>query len=390
VELLGAAEKIPKGKARDDMVKQVKTYQLGLKALVGKIRKETIKPAELDGINDQENKLMDSIKKLNKAEQERMRKIEEERKRKEEEERRRLAEEERRRQQEEEDRRKRAEMEKQRKLEEAKMLKEKEAREKMEKEMEAARLAQTAEEEEQRRRDEQERRDREIAARLQMEQVEEDTGPVQPKNIVKNMKGQRYDLTKWTYTQLRDFINTSTDIDMIQACRDEFARRLSAYHNWRSKNKAANQGMPHDNQRMPESVVAVAEQATQQKSAPVSSSSATSQVQRYFRVPFKPHGNASGIANQKLGWWYAHFDGQYVKRQMELHPNKDPILLIRGSRHNSFEVVHAPIGMGKHDLRMCELSLTQTGLTSRKGAEIFPNAFDEVWLKCGGAQLGKK
>ena len=52
---------------------------------------------------------------------------------------------------------------------------------------------------------------------------------------VKNMKGQRYDLTKWTYTQLRDFINTSTDIDMIQACRDEFARRLSAYHNWRAK-----------------------------------------------------------------------------------------------------------------------------------------------------------
>ena len=49
------------------------------------------------------------------------------------------------------------------------------------------------------------------------------------------MKGQRYDLTKWTYTQLRDFINTSTDIDMIQACRDEFARRLSAYHNWRAK-----------------------------------------------------------------------------------------------------------------------------------------------------------
>merc|ERR1712106_216571 len=348
------------GKARDDMVKQVKTYQLGLKALVGKIRKETIKPADLDAINGQENKLMESIGKLNKTAQERIRKIEEER----------------RRQQDEEDRRKRAEMEKQRKLEEAKMLAEKEARDKMEKEMEATRLSQTAEEEEQRRRDEQERRDREIAARLQMDQVEEDTGPVQPKNIVKNMKGQRYDLTKWTYTQLRDFINTSTDIDMIQACRDEFARRLTAYHNWRSKNKANNQGMPHDNQRMPESVVAVAEQATQQKSAGAAAASSSSgggatQVQRYFRVPFKPHGNASGVSNQKLGWWYAHFDGQYVKRQMELHPNKDPILLIRG----------------KHDLRMCELSLAQTGLTSRKGAEIFPNAFDEVWLKCGGAQL---
>ena len=44
-------------------------------------------------------------------------------------------------------------------------------------------MAQTAEEEQQRRRDEQERRDREIAARLQMEQVEEDTAPVQPKNM---------------------------------------------------------------------------------------------------------------------------------------------------------------------------------------------------------------
>ena len=54
---------------------------------------------------------------------------------------------------------------------------------------------------------------------------------------VKNQKGQRYDLTKWTYTQLRDYINTSTDIDMIQACRDEFARRLQAYHNWRAKVK---------------------------------------------------------------------------------------------------------------------------------------------------------
>ena len=41
-ELLGAAEKIPKGKARDDMVKQVKTYQLGLKAL-GEFHFEAVK-----------------------------------------------------------------------------------------------------------------------------------------------------------------------------------------------------------------------------------------------------------------------------------------------------------------------------------------------------------
>lgn len=28
--------------------------------------------------------------------------------------------------------------------------------------------------------------------------------------------------------------------------------------------------------------------------------------------------------------WYAHFDGQYVARQMELHADKPPILLVAG------------------------------------------------------------
>ena len=65
-----------------------------------------------------------------------------------------------------------------------------------------------------------------------------------------------------------------------------------------------------------------------------------------YQTNKKPHGNASGLSNQKLGWWYAHFDGQYVKRQMELHPNKDPILLIRGSKAH-FRVLKAPIGLGE-------------------------------------------
>ena len=84
--------------------------------------------------------------------------------------------------------------------------------------------------------------------------------------------------------------------------------------------------MPHDQQRMPESVISVAEQATNQKSTPKALHSTR---QRYFRVPFKPHGSSAN-PDQRHGWWYAHFDGEYVKRQMELHPTKDPILLIRG------------------------------------------------------------
>ena len=28
--------------------------------------------------------------------------------------------------------------------------------------------------------------------------------------------------------------------------------------------------------------------------------------------------------------WYAHFDGEWIARQMELHPDKPPILLVAG------------------------------------------------------------
>lgn len=56
--------------------------------------------------------------------------------------------------------------------------------------------------------------------------------------------------------------------------------------------------------------------------------------QRYFRIPFvrppAPGQYENSHTNAKRGWWYAHFDGQYVARQMELHPDKAPILLVAG------------------------------------------------------------
>lgn len=56
--------------------------------------------------------------------------------------------------------------------------------------------------------------------------------------------------------------------------------------------------------------------------------------QRFFRIPFVRPGVAPQPENPstsgKRGWWYAHFDGQYVARQMELHPDKPPILLTAG------------------------------------------------------------
>ena len=57
-------------------------------------------------------------------------------------------------------------------------------------------------------------------------------------------------------------------------------------------------------------------------------------------------------------------------RQLELHPNKQSLLLVAG--HN--------------DIDMCELSLEETGLTRKRGAEILQSEFEEVWSKYGGKE----
>ena len=30
------------------------------------------------------------------------------------------------------------------------------------------------------------------------------------------------------------------------------------------------------------------------------------------------------------GWWYAHFTGPWIARQMEIHEGKPPVLLVKG------------------------------------------------------------
>jgi hypothetical protein len=37
---------------------------------------------------------------------------------------------------------------------------------------------------------------------------------------------KKHDLSKWKYAELRDTINTSCDIELLEACREEFHRRL--------------------------------------------------------------------------------------------------------------------------------------------------------------------
>ncbi|XP_037520337.1 unconventional myosin-VI isoform X2 [Rhipicephalus sanguineus] len=203
---------------------------------------------------------------------------------------------------------------------------------------------------------EQESRDHELALRLAQENnsVVEDVGtPVLPvRSQVRAKSEGKFDLSKWKYSELRDVINTSCDLELLAACREEFHRRLKVYHAWKSKNSKKADA--------PQSRVPVSLQNGGSVS-PGPHVSSEENRQRYFRIPFRKDGSSSGL-------WFAHFDGQYIARQMELHPGRPPVLLIAG----------------RDDMQMCELKLEETGLARKRGAEILEHEFDAEWAKHGG------
>ena len=118
--------------------------------------------------------------------------------------------------------------------------------------------------------------------------------------------GKKYDLTKWKYADLRHAINNETDKGLLQACRQEFDRRLKGYHAWKTENTDKKKG------------AAVTNSAS--KTSPNKKKANDNRGQRYFRIPLAGVGEGTN----KKAWWYAHFDGQWVARQMEVHPKGTP------------------------------------------------------------------
>uniref|UniRef100_A0AAR2JL69 Unconventional myosin-VI n=1 Tax=Pygocentrus nattereri TaxID=42514 RepID=A0AAR2JL69_PYGNA len=335
---------------KQEMSKQIQDLDASIDALMLKIKSTIMSRIEIDhehqALVTRSEKLLTSMQKQKQEEEERerLRRIQEEMER----ERKRREEEERRRKQEEEER---------------------------QREEETARQAVL----------EQERRDRELALRIAQSEAElipEEAGDaglrrgpqVQATKAAANAK--KYELSKWKYAELRDAINTSCDIELLAACREEFHRRLKVYHAWKSKNKKRN---TEAEQRAPKSIteyVPLLSNRPHFQNAPPPIPARQHEIlmnrqQRYFRIPFiRPGDEYKDPQNKKKGWWYAHFDGPWIARQMELHPDKHPILLVAG----------------KDDMEMCELSLEETGLTRKRGAEILPRQFEEIWERCGGIQ----
>lgn len=269
-----------------------------------------------DGINDQLALLKTKV-----SEEEKLRKVQElmdsERKKKEEE----MS----KKRDEEELKRKRVELDERFKLE-SKRVDDRELALKLQKQMDAELEQQRMLEQ---KRLEQEALDHELALRLAQESsngLTEDL--VQPKSNcispplgtpVKSGIDKKYDLSKWKYSDLRDIINTSCDIELLEACKEEFHRRLKVYHAWKLKNSRNKEIV--EESRAPDSIMHNLGPFDGQNS-----NSKSSNEQRYFRIPFVRPSSATG----QRGWWWAHFDGQWIARQMEIHPEKKSILLVAG------------------------------------------------------------
>ncbi|XP_077018391.1 unconventional myosin-VI isoform X7 [Tamandua tetradactyla] len=365
---------------KPEVNKQVKNLEISIDALMAKIKSTMMSrqqiQKEYDALVKSSEELLSALqkKKQQEEEAERLRRIQEEM----EKERKRREEEERRRRKEEEERQMKLEMEAKRKQEEEERKKREDDEKRIQAEVELQLARQREEESQQQAVLEQERRDRELALRIAQSEAEliSDEAQADPAlrrgpavQATKAAAGtKKHDLSKWKYAELRDTINTSCDIELLAACREEFHRRLKVYHAWKSKNKKRN---TEAEQRAPKSVTDYAQQNAAAQLPARQQEIEMNRKQRFFRIPFiRPADQYKDPQSKKKGWWYAHFDGAWIARQMELHPDKPPILLVAG----------------KDDMEMCELNLEETGLTRKRGAEILPRQFEEIWERCGGIQ----
>ena len=154
----------------------------------------------------------------------------------------------------------------------------------------------------------QERRDHELALRLAIENnstVEDLQIPqlvrsalVTQQRESRSIVASKYDLSKWKYAELRDTINTSCDIDLLEACREEFHRRLKVYHAWKAKNRKKNTSL-ESSMRAPTSILMVANRSAiigNEKNSSLSTTQTdVAQDQRFFRIPFVRPGKLPRI-----------------------------------------------------------------------------------------------
>ena len=136
---------------------------------------------------------------------------------------------------------------------------------------------------------------------------------------------KKHNIVDWKQSKLRDMINTSNDIDLMEVCREEFYHRLKALKAWKKKKGMAVEEESGDGKPK--------KKRPKQKKKPTKE-----RPQQFFRT--------------KKGLNYYHFDGQWVVRQMLCRPDEPAQLF----------------SAGRDDMDMISESLEESGLGRKAGA----------------------
>jgi len=162
---------------------------------------------------------------------------------------------------------------------------------------------------------------------------------------------KKHNIVDWKQSKLRDMINTSNDIDLMEVCREEFYHRLKALKAWKKKKGMAVEEESGDGKPK--------KKRPKQKKKPTKE-----RPQQFFRT--------------KKGLNYYHFDGQWVVRQMLCRPDEPAQLF----------------SAGRDDMDMISESLEESGLGRKAGAACSGRDFEKIWTTWGGdpykGKLGPK
>ena len=161
----------------------------------------------------------------------------------------------------------------------------------------------------------------------------------------------KYDKIKtWTFAMLRDEINTSTDIELLDACRIEFDARLKQHHKWQER-------------------LALSQSVSGFTSYESYRENILNNVkQRYFKII---HDFDQGADKRLKGKtiFYFHFSGENCMHQVKatyLESDSSKPVLERYSRNSDSE-------------KICQILLKNTGLVETYNAEISASEFAGMW-----------
>lgn len=202
--------------------------------------------------------------------------------------------------------------------------------------------------------------------RLKKQQLQHRLSVSDVSNVKSITRPKEQDLTKWTYANLRNAINSKSEVDaaLVESCREEYLRRMKVYQSWKRENNETKTVEKHPVGPVDEALDTPHDDSwlTEEESSSVVGMAIE---ERFYKAPLTKCYGIENAVNIR-GWLYTHLRGDTVARHMEIFPGKEPVLFTAGK-----DEVSGSVGNEQMDMR--------------NGKSISRKEFDSEWRKRGGA-----